>query len=558
MRHLAACFILCLVGSFLMPTWSTSLADDRKKEEQPAAEAAAAKDTASQEKTKDVKEAKPAGEQAAKPPAEKKDEKDKPSAKKCDAKKAAPSEKPPIHEVEKGPFRVTVQLKGVFEAKRMAAVSLWPDQWSNFTVLKAAEHGQQVKQGELLLAFDPEKIDQAIDDLRLQLRLVDLEIRRGAEQLAALEQLEPMEVAAVDRRQRIAEEDFDQLMKVDLPAAKELAAFYLKSSEEQMVYAQEELNQLEKMYKADDLTEETEEIVLRRARFEAEMAEMSYKRAKQRYDETMKYSLPRVEESAKESIKRDRLGNKRAKVVLPLAVKKARLEMEKAKVERERLDKRLKELLADRALMTIKSPADGVVYYGECVDGRWTGLTSPDKFAHGASIPAKKVLMTVVSTRPILIHSSVPETVVRYLREGLKGKATPTAYPQARLEAVVDEVASAPNAANQFSTRFVVADGADVPVMPGMTCAIQLVPYEKDDALTIPPTALGTDPKDDAQHFVHVVGKDGKSKKRKVEVGERTGTEVEIVKGLSAGDKILKVCPKDDGKPKKPNKPEKK
>lgn len=555
MRHLAACFILCLVGSFLMPTWSTSLADDKKKEDPAAGAAAAAKETPSQEKSKDVKEEKPADEQAAKQQA---DKKDKPSEKKCDAKKAAPSSKPPIHEVEKGPFRVTVELKGVFEAKRMAAVSLWPDQWSNFTVLKAAEHGQQVKQGELLLAFDPEKIDQAIDDLRLQLRLVDIEIRRGAEQLAALENLEPMEVAAVDRRQRIAEEDFDQLMKIDLPAAKEIATFYLKSSEEQMVYAQEEFNQLEKMYKADDLTEETEEIVLRRARFEAEMAEMSYKRAKQRYDETMKYSLPRVEESAKESIKRDRLDNKRAKVVLPLALKKARLEMEKAKVERERLDKRLKELLADRVLMTIKSPADGVVYYGECVDGRWTGLTSADKFAHGASIPAKKVLMTVVITRPLLIHSIVPETVVRYLREGLKGKAAPTAYPRARLEAVVDEVASAPNAANLFKTRFVVADGADVPVMPGMTCAIKLVPYEKDDALTIPPTALGTDPKDDAKHFVQVVGKDGKSKKREVEVGERTGTEVEIVKGLSAGDQILKICPKDDGKPKKPNKPEKK
>ena len=47
-------------------------------------------------------------------------------------------------------------------------------QWSSFTILKAAEHGKQVKQGELLIAFDPEKIDQAIDDLRTQLKLADI------------------------------------------------------------------------------------------------------------------------------------------------------------------------------------------------------------------------------------------------------------------------------------------------------------------------------------------------------------------------------------------------
>ena len=33
-----------------------------------------------------------------------------------------------------------------------------------------------------------------------------------------------------------------------------------------MAYQKEELHQLEKMYKADDLTEETEEIILTRAR----------------------------------------------------------------------------------------------------------------------------------------------------------------------------------------------------------------------------------------------------------------------------------------------------
>jgi len=545
MKHLAACWFLCLIGFCWVPAWSAARGDDKKKEEPAATQAVAAKDEATSDQTKkDAKKDKECSEKKA--------------AKKEPKKTATPADKKPTYEVEKGPFRVTVELKGIFEAKRMVEVSLWPDQWSSFTILKAADHGQQVKQGELLIAFDPEQIDQAIDDLRRQLKLTDIDIRRLAEQLAVLEKIEPMDLAAVNRRQRIADEDFELLMKIDLPTAKERADFYLKASEEKLAYAKEELNQLEKMYNADDLTEETEEIVLRRARFEVKMAEMSYKMSKQRHAETMKFSLPRAEESAKESIKRDTLGNKQAKVILPLALKKSRLEMEKAKVQRQRLDKKLKELLADRALMTVKSPVDGVLYYGECVDGRWTGLTSPTKFARGASLPAKKTLMTVVATRPILIHTAASEGNVRYLREGLAGRATPVAYPQARLDAVVDDVATVPDAKNTFDTTLLVADGAAVPVMPGMTCVVKLVPYEKDDALTIPPSALGTDPKDDTKHFVHVVDKDVKSTKRDVKVGERNAQAVEILEGLAAGDKILKVCPKDDEKPKKPTKPEKK
>ena len=40
----------------------------------------------------------------------------------------------------------------------------------------------------------------------------------------------------------------------------------LKSSEQYLVCAAEELNQLKKMYEADDLTEETEEIILQRSK----------------------------------------------------------------------------------------------------------------------------------------------------------------------------------------------------------------------------------------------------------------------------------------------------
>ncbi|HLA84239.1 MAG TPA: HlyD family efflux transporter periplasmic adaptor subunit [Thermoguttaceae bacterium] len=537
MRYITV-LALFFVAFCLMSTGFVATADDAKKKEPAAA--------ASSKKEKDAKPEKAAKDAKKAEPKKESDKKEKAKAEAAKKPVVKPEAKKPVHEVKAGPFQVSVVLKGVFEAKRTAPVSIWPKQWAAYMILKAAEHGKAVKQGELLIAFDPEKIDEAIEDLRSQIKLSDIEMTRLAEQVAAMEKLSPMDLAAVERRQRNAEQDFDRFMKVELPMSKKMSDFSLKRANEELVYAKEELSQLEKMYKADDMTEETEEIVLRRARNQVAEAEVFLKMAKLRHEEMKKMGFPRSVESAKESIERGTLGNRQAKVLLPLTLKKSWLELEKNKVARERLDQRLKELLADRALMTVKAPADGVVYYGECVDGKWTGMTMPAMFQRGASLPGKKVLMTVVETRPVLIRAAASENEIRYVREGVKGKARPVAYPQKAIDAVVTEVATAPNAQNQFDTRLLVTDQDVAPVMPGMTCVVKLIAYKTDKALTIPPTALGTDKDDDLKYFVHVVGKDGKSARRDVEVGERTAEAVEIVKGLSAGDKVLKVCPKDE------------
>ena len=58
--------------------------------------------------------------------------------------------------------------------------------------------------------------------------------------------------------------------------------------------------------------------------------------------------------------------------------------------------------------------------------------------------------------------------------------------------------------------------------MPGMTCKVKLVPFEKKDAITVPAGAVQTDEEDDAKHYVYVVGEEDKSTKREVTVGKRT------------------------------------
>jgi multidrug efflux pump subunit AcrA (membrane-fusion protein) len=198
-------------------------------------------------------------------------------------------------------------------------------------------------------------------------------------------------------------------------------------------------------------------------------------------------------------------------------------------------------LLADRELMTVESPADGIVYYGKFVRGR-PGDSEPlsDAVSSRGSIPVNQVVMTVVQPRPMWIRATAPENQLSDLRPGLKGIATPTGYPDLNLPVTLDDVSDIPVSPGNFNVRLTVGlEGKTKLLMPGMTCKVKLVAYLNRRAITVAPKSLMTDELDDQDHSVQVLEKDGKTKERPVTVGRKTDKQVEIVKGLSEGDQVV-------------------
>ncbi|HUT08946.1 MAG TPA: hypothetical protein VMY42_00475, partial [Thermoguttaceae bacterium] len=103
-----------------------------------------------------------------------------------------------------------------------------------------------------------------------------------------------------------------------------------------------------------------------------------------------------------------------------------------------------------------------------------------------------------------------------------------------------------PSSSGDFDTQITVAlDSKAAAVMPGMTCKVELTSYENEEAIAVPPKALGSEDANGEKSYVYVLGKKDKSQKRYVTVGKRTADKVEILDGLQAGDKILAECPQD-------------
>src|SRR3954471_12984486 len=181
--------------------------------------------------------------------------------------------KGPTVKVESGPFKIEVTLKGVFESATMTEVSVKPEAWSGLaggmTVVRAVEPGASVKKGDVLLTLDTEKIDKAIRDQELDQQLADVALRQAELELPILERTTPLDLAAAERSKERVDEDLRKFLASDKPREVEMAHFQVRNSQNSLEYAEEELKQLQKMYRKD-LTEETEEIILKRQRNQVE------------------------------------------------------------------------------------------------------------------------------------------------------------------------------------------------------------------------------------------------------------------------------------------------
>jgi multidrug resistance efflux pump len=463
------------------------------------------------------------------------------AGRKNDAKESESSAAPDTVKVKKQRFKIDVTLDGIFEAQHMTEVVLRSKEWSDFEVLSAVEHGTRVNPGDVLATLDTEKIDKTIGDLCHDQVVSRLALQEAESLLVALRATVPLDLAATQRSQRIADEDLSYFLNVDRPLSQRIVDFNVKLSENNLAYEKEELRQLEKMYKADDLVEETEEIILKRTRDTVERAKFMVELMKSERDNFLKMRLPRVEETVKTAAQRQALDTQKTKATLPLASRRAELALEKLKVEAARSEEKLKRLMTDRAAMIVKAPVGGVVYYGRYSRGKWGGLeTIADKLRRGGRLTADDVFMTIVETRPLLVRTLVSEKQLQFVTAGLKAIVRPTSYPDLKLAAIVQSVGRFPLGSKEFDARLTVAtDEAAAAVVPGMTCDVKLIAYQKPDALVVPVSTVGSDDNEPQKQYVSLVGKDGKTTRREVTAGKRNDKQIEILGGLVAGDEIL-------------------
>jgi HlyD family secretion protein len=459
---------------------------------------------------------------------------------------AKPVKKPATYTVKAERLRIELKLSGTFESARAVELSLRPKAWSKLEVKQAVAHGAAVKKGEQLVELDLDDLQRAIKSAEQALVLGELGLQEAMAGLEALRRTTPISLAAARRNEKNANDDLKYFLEVDRAQSIKSAERSLRSSQYSLEYATEELNQLRQMYKADDLTEETEEIILKRAERSVEYAQFSLESAKLRTARTLSTTLPRREVALVESTKRESFNLAKTVTTTAAGLKKAEIALEKQIIEHAQSKEKLAELKADlQTLSTIRSPINGFVYFGRVQNGKWSGKgTFEAALQPGGTIAPKLVFMTVVSPDAVRVRALVSEKDLFQVRAGLIGKGTATAFPDAKFNLRVDSVGRIPSDPGQFDCVIDLVDAPVDSVAAGMACKISLVTYDQPKALSVPAASVFSDTGEDEQ-YVFVVDGDAHAR-RTVKTGRANDDRIEIVEGLKAGDAILVKKPEGE------------
>lgn len=453
---------------------------------------------------------------------------------------------PPLVAAEKGRFAVVLDLEGVLDAVGAVPVDVHTDAYDAALdvalapILEAgASGGVPVAKDQLLVTFDPEKLDEQLAAARREVAQAKAGLDRAREELRRDE----ADAARVLARAKVEKERTEEALAYfkNVARAKRTteAELELKSMNDSISDQQEELEQLRKMYKADDVVEETEKIVMARSERSLERS-LKYRALRiESQERLLKVELPRELEDLEHAAASAAAGYEKALATSPLDLEKARRDLAKAELDLERQTKGLAKLEADRRLLEVKAPVAGTLFFGALADGKWSGGDDVAKaLRKKEGLRTHQVLFTIVPAGPLALRTSVPEASVLDVKPGQTAEVTLAARPSPKVGAKVVSV-SRTSDGGKFDVVLALGE-ADDRLVPGFAAKLKLTTVTKEDAITVPEESVTT--KGDAKR-VHVLV-DGKPVAREVEVGATSGGRTEILKGLEAGTKVLESPPK--------------
>ena len=387
---------------------------------------------------------------------------------------AQDSEKQTTEEKEaaKPAAKAAVKATGYFEPVGALELTAGTEQVKSLVIKRIVPHGTRVKKGQAIVWFETEAVDKQVSDAENALRLAELAQQESAfddQQFLAIQKLDRQTAV---RAKRDAQRAFDNFVKIDRDRNVETTEFNLKSSRASLENALEELRQLEKMYKEDELTEESEEIVLKRAKRSVESAQFRLKSSEILAQRTLTQSIPGEQETQDDALARALLTYDKAMRSLDLARQRRDIEVAKGKKAFAKQQSDMQELRADRKHMVLQAPADGIVYHGKLTRGKLS--EKPSALAADVTVTNKQVLVTLVNPAALQVRIDLPESALQRVKVGGTGIAKPKAFADRKIPVTVKLVSLVPLANGKHDCVLSVKLGKQQPaVMPGMSCEVE-------------------------------------------------------------------------------------
>ena len=442
------------------------------------------------------------------------------------------------HEIKKELFEQTLKIQGIATSDQAVELSIEPKAWDAWLIDKVLPQGSKVAKGDQVVWIDTQKVDEFILDQELERKLDGIKLQKAHQEFAELKLKTERDLLVAKRNFEREQENYTYFREVGLPQSIAAAKLDGEKSEWYLSYTKEELKQLLKMYEADGLTEETEEIIVERSQNSVKAGEFSNKQKQNAVKFSLEKGLPRQEVDRVLKHQVAMSAWEFSQTNIPLGLMNQQLELAKLVREDKKKADKLVEVKADLAAMVVQAPADGILYYGAFHGSEWRRELAQKTLKRGSKLPSKQVFMTIVPEgNATQVSASVDSFVAARLVSGQNGRLKLTASPWKSFQCSVSSVTTAPNLKGKWDVSLSAKLDGNQKLAAGESVKVEFVSYRNEDALSIPAKAVTEN--SDGSFSVNLKMASDKHEKTTITLGESNSKNVEVLSGLSEGQVII-------------------
>ncbi|MEP0845180.1 MAG: efflux RND transporter periplasmic adaptor subunit [Phycisphaerae bacterium] len=431
------------------------------------------------------------------------------------------------------PVNLSITLVESGEIKPRDSLEIKCDLEGQATILKIVEESARVKKGDLLVELASDELKEKFEREQIDLQGVEADLRRAVEDLGIQRNQNASDVRKAEIEVQVATIDLEKYIEGDYKQKLKSAEIDIQQAELDLDRKREELEKNKQLKERGFVTAEK----IKQLVFELTKAEMTLDRYK-----TAKWTLTNYE-FKKEQMQRTS------------AVERAHEELERVKTQAEsriaQAEAKVKQLEATLAMRQgrvnrlkeqlskckITAPADGVVQYPNNPYG-W----NDDRIAEGVKVREGQTLLVLPDTTRMLVSTRIHEADRHKVSEGLPAIVRVPAVPGRTFSGKISKIAKFADSSNRWlnpelkeHTTEILLDETDAPLSPGDSAEVEILIETIHNALAVPVQTVHARGR---KNFVFV--QNGLAADPvEVKLGRASVTSVEIIEGVTSGDRVL-------------------
>ncbi len=439
--------------------------------------------------------------------------------------------------VQRGPLRISVTESGSIQSRERVVIRSEVE--GRRTILSIVDEGKYVRKGDVLVELDSSGLEESRLEQQIRVENAEAQWIQARENLLIVSNAAQASIDDAELALRFARLEKEKFEKAEF-------AMQLQQAQADISIAQEELQ------RAQDKQEWSRRLMeqgyLTRTEFQAD--DLAAKRARLNLDLNhgklgilTNYTYAQTMERLTREITKAEMALARARLRALADIAQALATARAAESEYRRQGEKLERMIEQIAKCRIVAPSDGMVVYATTVsERRWM----QEPLRAGVDVVERQELIHLPATREMMAVVQLPESSLAKLREGLPARITVSALPGRTFRGHVERIAILPNSSTSWLNPdlkvydcIVWIDEDTEGLRPGMTCRVEILIEEYDDAVFIP---LQCVLRVNRQPTVYVL-ENGVATPRPVATGLDNNRMVRIVAGLREGERVLLAPP---------------